>query len=361
MKKTKIFIFCPSLGVGGMERVLSTLSYSFANHYDEVTYILWYDKAVFYEIDKRIKIISAEKECGSGSFWRKMIWLSRYVKSQKPDVLISFSAPFNMIALASLMGRSGIKMVVAERNDPAHFRWGVLRYLRNWLYCFSEGIIAQTDTCKTHLCKKLAMKCVVIPNPILMDDAYKGAALSTVKERQIVSVARFVPQKRLDILIRSFASFERTHPGFHLYIYGDGKDKASLLLLISELQLVNKVLICPVVNDIFDRIKKAEMFVMTSAYEGMSNALMEAMCLGLPCISTRVSGAVEMINDGYNGVLVDIEDHDGIVKAMCDMADNPAQQLLLGENAMRIYDTYHVSSVARQWLDYIDSFTCNAR
>lgn len=178
MKKSKVFFFCSSLGVGGMERVLSRLSYSFANHYVEVTYILWYELSVFYEIDKRIKIISAEVECGSSSLWRKMIWLRHYVKSQKPDVLISFSAPFNMIALTSLIGQTETKIVVAERNDPAHFRWGALKYLRNWLYRFSEGIVAQTDTCKMHLDKALSKKCVVIPNPILMDKTDLGGGIS---------------------------------------------------------------------------------------------------------------------------------------------------------------------------------------
>ena len=87
----------------------------------------------------------------------------------------------------------------------------------------------------------------------------------------------------------------------------------------------------------------------------MSNALLEAMCLGLPCISTKVSGAIDLIDNGENGLLVDIGDEQGLVRAMITIAEDKELQYMLGNNATKISEILNVSVVAKKWTDYLDS------
>lgn len=352
---TKVFFFCPALIAGGLERVLSVLSGPLANHYDEVTYITWHDREVFYEIDKNVRVVCVERECGSRSVWKRMLWLRGFVKKGRPDVLVSFSAPFNMIALVSLIG-AGIKVVVSERNDPAHFRWGkIAKMIRNCLYLSADGLLVQTKTSQDHFWDVLARRSVILPNPIMIDEEYKGVALKTDAMNVIASVGRLVPQKRFDLLINAFGTFLKRHADYQLHIYGEGKEEENLQYQISEMGLEGKVLLMGTVDQILECIKHAKMFVMTSEYEGMSNALLEAMSIGLPCISTKVSGAIDIIRNGENGLLID-GGMNSAVDAMTALADDESLRFRLGENACRIADDYNLLSVSRQWMGYLDNF-----
>ena len=352
----KVLFFCPALIAGGLERVLSVLSGALASHFDEVTYITWHDFPVFYDIDKRVNVVCAEKEIGSHSAWKRTKWLRRYVKVENPDVLISFSTPFNMISLVALMG-AGIKVVVSERNDPAHFRWGcIAKIFRNLLYLKADGLLVQTETSKEHLWTPLAKRAVVIPNPILMDDHYIGSAIHSEMKPLIVSASRFVPQKKNDMIIRAFAEFLKCHPDYQLIIYGEGREKSRLEDLVSALGLNGKVVLPGAVPDVWDKMKCASLFVMASEYEGMPNALMEAMSLGLPCISTRVCGAIDIIKDGENGVLVNVNDEKALLNAFLLIADNKGMREKLGRNAIHVAEEYDFSKIVSQWIGYINNF-----
>lgn len=348
-------IFCPALIAGGLERVLSVLSGTLASHYDKVTYITWHDLPVFYDIDKRVNVVCIEKETGSHSTWKRMKWLRRYVKCEKPDILISFSTPFNMISLAALIG-AGIKVVVSERNDPAHFRWGGLAEIfRNVLYLRADGILVQTESSKKHLWKPLSKRSVIIPNPLMIERDIVGYAVKSEIEHVIITASRLVPQKRNDLIVKVFSKFNKTHPNHKLFIFGEGPERERLQLLIKELNLTNSVEMPGVVNNLWERMKAAEMFVMASEYEGMSNSLLEAMALGLPCISTKVSGAIEVIKDGKNGLLVDINDEDTLLEAMTELAEHKELRECLGAEACLIADDLSLMKVSAIWTNYIDS------
>ena len=348
--------FCPALIAGGLERVLSVLSGTLASHYDEVTYLTWHDLPVFYDIDKRVNVVCVEKETGSHSAWIRMKWLRRFVKEEKPDVFLSFSTPFNMISLVALMGL-GLKVVVSERNDPAHFRWGGLaKVIRNVLYLKADGILVQTETSKSHLWKPLAKRALIIPNPLMIERDIIGAALTSEKKQVIITASRLVPQKRIDLIVKVFSEFHKIHPNHKLFIYGEGPERERLQLLIKELELTNSVKMPGVIQNLWEKMKVAEMFVMSSEFEGMSNSMLEALALGLPCISTKVSGAIDVIKDGKNGLLVDINDRNALLEAMTELAEQKGKRECLGAEASHIADDLSLMKVSAMWTGYVDSF-----
>lgn len=356
MSDAKIFIFCPALITGGLERVLSILSSPLSHQYREVKYVLWYEKSQFYQLDKRVKVISIEKECGSCGMYKKMNWLRQFVKKEKPNILISLSTPFNMISLFSLLG-TGIRIIISERNDPAHFRWGrIAKIFRNILYLNADGILVQTESSKNNLWKPLLKRAVIIPNPLMIERDIIGVAFKSEKEHVIITASRFVPQKRIDLIIRVFGKFIKKHPNYKLFIYGEGPERVRLQLLVKELDLTSSVEMPGVVINLWEKMKVAEMFVMASEYEGMSNSLLEAMALGLPCISTKVSGAIDIIKNGKNGLLVDINDEKALLEAMVELAEQKDLRESLGKEACHIADDLSLMKVSSMWTSYIDSF-----
>lgn len=106
------------------------------------------------------------------------------------------------------------------------------------------------------------------------------------------------------------------HPEYELIIYGEGPLRQNLESLIRELQLENKVRLPGFKKNIHECISDAEIFILSSEYEGLSNALLEAMCMGIPCITTDVSGINEVIKDNVNGILVPPGDDEALIQAM---------------------------------------------
>lgn len=106
------------------------------------------------------------------------------------------------------------------------------------------------------------------------------------------------------MLIRAFAKIASKYPDYTLFIYGEGPLRRDLESLIKTLHLGNQVFLQGFKKNIHELISDAEFFILSSDFEGLSNALLEAMCMGIPCITTNVSGIDEVIHDKINGVLV---------------------------------------------------------
>ena len=352
---SKLIVSSGTLSSGGAERVLSILSDRFVEHYDEVVYLTWIDIPDFYTINKAVKRVCVERECGSKNLFRKALWFRQFVKQEKPNVVLSFLAPFNILICFALTGIR-TKLIVAERNDPRNVCNGRLTSkLRKMAYSMADGILEQTENNKKYFHGKLYKKTDVIYNPIIMDDEFVGKALACNKKKKIVSVARLTEQKNQKMLLLAFKAFLLTHPGYKLIIFGEGPYRSQLEKIVLDLGLNESVELPGAVKDVWNKIVDAECFVLSSWFEGMPNALLEAMCLGLPCISTKVSGAVDLIRTGENGILVDLDDHEQLAGALCNLIDNKFNQQVIGKNATQLYELLHIDSISKQWVEYIDN------
>lgn len=349
----KIIVSDATLGAGGAERVLSVLSASFADHYDEVVYITWIDVPDFYPIDKRISRVCIERECGSKNILSKALWFRKYVKRIHPDLVLSFLTPYNVLVSASLIGVD-VPLVVAERNDPS-FVWNsfVKRNIRRLAYVKPVGILVQTQKNQSYFKGKYLEKTFVIYNPIIMDSDYRGKALRTDKKNRIVSVSRLMKQKNQDMLLKAFKIFHDSHPEYTLTIYGKGEYRPEVERLIEKYGLTSSVELPGATDNLWNEIVDAKCFALSSWYEGMPNALLEALCLGLPCVSTRVSGSTDLIETGKNGYLVDLDDYQSMAKHFSDIIDGGLGNTI-GQKATNIYNKLKVEVISRQWIEYID-------
>lgn len=348
----RIVVSGSTFGPGGAARVVANLSHILPSHFDEVIIVLWKKQEVFYETDPRSKVLWLEDEAGRGEL-RHLLWFRALVKNEKPDLILSFLEPFNIRVLLATIGLKH-KVIVAERNDPRAINGSrLMDFVEKTIYRRAAGILVQTKTIYDFFDGPLRSKTTIIYNPVSIDESMVGQALRTNKQKRVVCVARLMPQKMHKTLIQAFAVFLESHPDYVLDLYGEGPLKDELQNLIDDLGLSNHVFLRGAQKEIHKEILSAEMFVLVSDREGMSNAMIEAMCLGLPCICTKVSGAIDLIDSGKNGILVDVGNVNMISTSMARVANDPAYAMKLGENASMLYEVLNPNKVYGDWVSYL--------
>lgn len=356
MKKKRLVFFIGSMGNGGAQRVVAYITDALVKKKYEITILSYYDEEPSYYISPYVNLKSVVKENGN-SVLKNINWIRRYFK-KNADVIISFLAPFNIIAIISSLG-IGVPIIVADRNDPRFVPENrTQRMLRNTLYEFANSVIVQTTHNRDYFSRSIKKKCDIIFNPVDLQEK-KGIAVLTPKRKEIVSVGRIMPQKNHEMLIEAFSRIIATHPDYSLIIYGDCSNsiqKEKLDKLIEEKKIEQRVIMPGNVPDVIDRIAGAEVFALTSNYEGMPNALAEAMCIGLPCISTKVSGATDLITDGENGYLIESGDVDGLTQRLIELIEDKDLRKRIASEAIRLNERLHLNTITDQWNSVIGQF-----
>ena len=151
------------------------------------------------------------------------------------------------------------------------------------------------------------------------------------------------------MLIDAFGRIKKEFPDYTLTIYGEGPFRTELEKRIRELGLEDSVSLPGKVQNVFECIADAELFVLSSNFEGMPNALIEAMCLGLPVISTEVSGATDLIEHGKNGMLVDVANTEELTDAMRQMLGDDQMRQSCSQNALEINERLQLDGIISQW------------
>jgi glycosyltransferase involved in cell wall biosynthesis len=352
----KILFFIGSMLEGGAERVVSILSNSLIKEEYDIEILMYLDNTPFYDLDPKIKLNSVCKNTGSRSLKKNFFWIRRYLNNNF-DVVISFLSPFNMLMLTCSIGK-GIPIIVADRNDPSKVPGNsISRIGRNILYHYSAHIVVQTNKNFKYFSNSLKKKISIIPNPvnkIIVPDVYS----STTHQKVIVTVGRLIPQKNQQLLLDAFKIIHDKYPDYKLVIYGEGELRGKYENFINDNGLSEYILLPGVKKNIYDLLSKAEIFVLPSLFEGMPNALIEAMCIGMPVVSTRVSGADEIIKTGYNGILIN-NDIDEMIDALEKLINNPTLRSRYGANASKLAWDLSESKITENWKMLIEQIIRN--
>lgn len=353
-KKKRIVFFDGTLMQGGAERVISILSKSMNEENYDVTVLLYYNEEIFYELDSNVKVVSVVEKTGTNNIVLNMKWIRLFFK-RYADIVISFLAPFNMVAIVCNLGLKS-PIIVADRNDPRKIPSNfIVRKVRDFLYLLADGVVLQTTHNKNYFSKRIQSKGIVIYNPVSLNEK-KGIANQTIKTKRIVSVGRLMKQKNQLLLLKAFKRVVSIRPEYTLTIYGEGPERSLLEKYILDNNMTNVVNLPGSVKNVYDKIADAEIFVMSSNFEGMPNALIEAMCLGLACVSTKVSGATDLIQDGVNGDLVDIGNEQALAEKIIRLIDEGERRRTYALNAMQLNELLSTEKIVQQWLEYMKKF-----
>ncbi|MEK3683103.1 glycosyltransferase [Paenibacillus sp. FSL R10-2736] len=353
----KIAIFIGSLARGGAERVSVLLGEYFNKKGVEVYIITLNTNFNEYQINSRIRrIILNEEEKGKWQ-WIHMVKKLKVILSElKPTAVLVMGVPLCMYVVPALIGTK-IPLLVSERNDPSNFKGRkIIGLLSKSLMRLASGFIFQTEGAQNQYSKKIQQRSVVISNPIDIN-IFPEESLE-YKNKKIVSVGRLVPQKNHELLINVFAKISKDYPEYSLIIYGEGRERNSLQKIIDSHNLSEKIILAGVKEDVLNQINDAELFVMSSNFEGLPNALIEAMALGIPVISTNCpsGGPASLIRHEFNGLLVPVGDKNELEKAVRLLLSDKNYAAELGRNAYNIRATLDIDVIGYHWFDFIRKF-----
>ena len=288
-----------------------------------------------------------------GSFFYVISALRKEIQHVQTDVLLTMGVPSAIYSVPASIGL-GIKHVISERNDPSHFAGSKqTKVLSRFLIRKADGFVFQTKDAQAYYGGRIAKHSTIIPNPLFISGDIMDAT-KVEREKVVVATGRLNKQKNHPLLIRAFKRFHESFPEYRLFIYGEGPEREHDEALIKELNLENCVLLPGAINNVTETIRKASLYVLSSDFEGMPNALMEAMAVGLPCISTDCpcGGPRELIRNGENGMLVPVGDEKALAKAMLYMIENYAEVKAMGGEAVKIRETHSSNRICQQWYDY---------
>jgi glycosyltransferase involved in cell wall biosynthesis len=332
----KLALYLPSLRGGGAERVMVTLANAIAERGYAIDLVLAEAVGAYHaEVSSTVRIIDLK----SSRVVSSLPGLIRYLRSERPVAILSAMGHANVVAvLAQKLAGVKTRVVVSERNTysiaSAHaqgWRSFCVKKLQRPAYLASDGIVAVSCGVADDLAKCLSIpraRIDVAYNPVvteslltLAQETMEQPWLTLGSSPLILGAGRLTKAKDFITLIRSFALVRATRPA-RLVIIGEGELKAELETEALKLGVHADVVLPGFIDNPFAVMRQADLFVLTSAWEGLPNVLIQAMACGIPVISTDCpSGPSEILEGGKWGRLVPVGDVSALSKAMIATLD----------------------------------------
>lgn len=361
MSGPHVMFIISALASGGAERVIVDLSHFLSEKGYVVTVAtLEGDRSDHFSLHESVRRLRTNIMWESRgvldsalSMLRRLRLIRSLVRNAKPDVVVSFIEMTNVRVLLALAG-SGIPVIVSERTDPRHHPVsGCWSYLRRQSYRLAARLIVQTDNVARWARSWLsAERVVIIPNAVRTpgDLGAQQKPSGMPNERVVLGMGRLSVEKGFDLLIRAFAQAGLHRAGWSLVLLGEGCERAPLTALASELGVGENVLLPGVQSNPAEWLQHADIFALSSRYEGFPNALLEAMQCGVASVAFDCeSGPSEIIHDGFDGLLVTPRDVDRLSDALRRLAVDEVLRGRLGSNARRIAERFSPDAVYSKW------------
>lgn len=350
LENRDIIFVSNALANGGAARVICVLAGEFAARGKRVGIAVYNHYDGEYDVAEGVEKEYGPAGNGAGAKARRIAWLRGVAKRNPGACIVAFEYFVNMQTIIACAGL-GNRVVVSERNDPARVGSGKRTdKLRERLYRHAGMLVCQTDDAAAYFSDKVTKTVILNPVKEGLPEPFRGE-----RRHAVACFCRLEKQKNLGMLIRAFAEFSRTHGEWTLEVYGDGSEREALAALAGELGVGEKVSLMPGRPDVHEAVVGAGMFVLPSDYEGLSNSMLEAMALGLPCICTDCpcGGARMVIRDGENGLLVPAGGERELAAAMTRVADEGGLAERLGAAAAGVRERLAVEAIADEWGEVI--------
>jgi len=356
----KVAFYINSLDKGGAQRVIVNVAEALYAKGTEVVLVTTKKAEEEYTVSDGIRRVYSEitddevTNSRVGNFYRRFRKLRKIWKEERPDVAVSFIGKNNFMTIATAAFLP-VSVAVSVRGEPTEEYYNkVMRLIAKHLFAFADGIIFQTEDAKAFFPQKAQKKSVILPNPLdvaCMRPRYEG-----VREDTIVSVGRVDENKNHKMIIDAFIANHDKYPKMHLVIYGNGDKRQSLLQYIKEQHMEDYIHMPGNVSNVPDHIERARIFILASDTEGMPNALLEAMALGLAVISTDCpcGGPRTVIRHGENGMLVPVRDTRALTKALDQILSDPQLEQSMGAKAYEIQQQLSPEVVNEKWQSYLE-------
>ena len=364
----KIVFHLNCLEQGGAERVVSNLANQFAKeNYEVIVATEWQGENEF-ALDERVKRVHVglkegdEKKNRLTKMWLRACYLRRFLKEEKPDVTIAFAHKANYRALLSTLGMK-TPVIISIRTDPAgHYDSLSDKIQIPLLFPRAAGCVFQTEGQREFFPEYLQKKSRIILNPV--NDKYLNVPEAEERTKTVVQSGRLVDFKNQPMLIEAFLKVHEMHPDYELKIYGgDSFDGTKEILenLIKKNQADGYIHLMGASDSLEKKLPAAAVYAFSSDWEGLPNALLEAMALGLPIVATDCpcGGPRTVMTNEVDGLLVPIKDKEALAAGISRLIEDKELAKRLGSNARKISEKVNGQAVIAKWRDYIEEVIAN--
>lgn len=354
-----ILFVIPTLGTGGAEHVATILANCLViNH--KIDFLVMEESSVErYPINPHVHVHEIGVAVTRGNKVRAILTfglnfikqrkaLLHWINMIKPDVVISF-LPKADILVSSIKKSGQFKWISSERNDPMS-RSSIERRVLNILYKKTDMLVCQTKKVAKYYKEQRVRKVCVIRNPVIIENQINLDF--RLPYQYLISVGRLAKQKNYEMLIDAFSDVKRkTRCPEKLLILGDGPEREKLQALIEKLDITKDVLLVGRKKNVMDYLRNAEAFVMSSNYEGLPNALIEAMAARLPVVSTDFfTGAAAELIDDKNGYLVPVGDKEKMKETIEKIVSLPSNvKITMGHESAKKIKDMDVNIICNSW------------
>lgn len=352
----KIAFITPSMQVGGAERSISILTNYLCK--DMEVYIIAYDnKDSFYKINQKVKyrklnVYNTNTRNRISNLINRGKKIRKQLKTDEIDVAICMNWKVLSIVLLSKIFLK-VKVIGTERSNPYfNSKSKLILTYQKIISNLCDGFIFQTKGSSEFFYNKTRSKGIVIPNPSIPDN-------TVIRNEEninniVFSIGRFVEGKSHKTIFEALSILNKQGIKIDFHMYGDGKLKEEYIKQCKELKIDDCITFEGNVTNIKKAIKNNKLYVSTSLYEGMPNALLESMSLGIPSISTRCKyGPEEIINNYENGILIDIKDSNALAESIKLLLNDKELYKKISKNAIKINETLSIENIGKRWTKYL--------
>lgn len=351
--KDKIAIIAHGLSGGGAERVASIVANYFADLNYQVLFVAAYSEKREYELDPRIRYAAVKTNSSGGMmrFIERSFSIRNMVREFGAEIAFSFITN-ELIPLEF----SGVEVIPSLRIDPKSTDSSFIRrHIRRFVYHHAKNVIFQTEDAKNYFDGSIRKKGVIIGNPL---KRHLPVWDEEGHRKIFMTACRITKQKNIPMLINAFIRFHQDYPDYGLEICGDGEPagyKEKMEGYVAEKGAAGYIVFKGHLPDIHNIMCDAEAFILTSDYEGLSNSMLEAMAIGLPCICTDCppGGARGYIRNNVSGILIPVGDETELDKAMRKIADSGDFRHKISESSRYVRDVLNQDDICRQWENLI--------
>ena len=359
-----LLVFIHSLHSGGAERVTANLANHWAGKGWRVTVVTLASESLdFYELHPAVNRIALDLAEESANplvaiinNLRRILALRRVLRKLRPDVALAMMSSANILLTLAVVGLRGIATVGSERVYPPRFPLGTIREtLRMHLYARLTAVVALTEESATWLRQHTQARDIVcIPNaafwPLPEMQLHLKPPDMPKGQRLLLAVGRLCEQKGFDLLIALFQRIAKDFPSWMLVILGEGPDRKSLKEQVESAGLADRILLPGRAGNVGQWYEAADLYVMTSRFEGFPNTLAEAMAHGLSAVSFDCdTGPRDIIRHGVDGLLAPADNVDVLEKALRRIMSDESLRRRFAARAMEVRERFSLEKVAGMW------------
>jgi GalNAc-alpha-(1->4)-GalNAc-alpha-(1->3)-diNAcBac-PP-undecaprenol alpha-1,4-N-acetyl-D-galactosaminyltransferase len=366
----KILLLVSSMNSGGAERVAANLVNAWSARGDSVTLLITFSGRgeCFYPVSDNVKVIYLADLAGCtgrnlSAYWARLRTLRKFIRTSHPDAVVSFLSNVNIAAILACR-RTGCRVIVSERIHPpmllVSWLWGMLR---RFTYPLAFRVVLLSTEglqwLETYIPRA---KGVVIPNPVLFPLPSSAPVLPVEhfimpERRLLLAVGRLDVQKGFADLLESFGALASRYLSWDLVILGEGPERFRLVQQVAALGLQQRVLLPGRAGNISDWYDRANLYVMSSRFEGFPNTLAEAMAYGCAAISYDCdTGPRDIIRHEQSGLLVTpVGDVPALTRAMEPLMGDDAARERMAARAIEVRERYSMSRILVLWDSLFDA------